>query len=488
MAGKHIGTKLTDLLDESFLDSDEQPPEEEQEKQALTREQKKQILTMVAEYNKFGKVFETEHSLSEIAQTLSEICEGAHQFVLDEADDWFDQVTINRNMKDLQKLSEEFGKSATEGQAVQQRLHALYEDMGVILNRYFEIADQASTDPTIHESNLTDAAVPVREGEYGGKKKKKKRFESTLTEKTLSNEDKEEIRREFIDAASRFRVKAKTFANLVRFVGNFDDVHKATRKAFNELGMAYSFTEQGDPSNKYVRIFDISKPERLGKWQSHLSIESINERGKWVKSRFDKEDEERCPECGNTNGEHLTSCSRYPGRHDRIGNRTKKYENIQEIKVGNYDIGMGHKGNGLTVWDRNREENGDYVTIAHIDDRGKLTIHDKSAPSAVKKFLQKLAADTKRGDVATEAVVERFLTEKDWAQKNLGYSRSEADLAATLPEVPSHRTLKILDGPHKGESIPKGTSTWTEKDPRTGKWCEYRMNKAKTGFTLFYCG
>ena len=31
-----------------------------------------------------------------------------------------------------------------------------------------------------------------------------------------------------------------------------------------------------------------------------------------------------------------------------------------------YDLGYGHLGNGLTVWNRLEEEHGDYKTVAHI--------------------------------------------------------------------------------------------------------------------------
>jgi hypothetical protein len=38
-------------------------------------------------------------------------------------------------------LHEKFQKEALEAKAQEQRLEALYEDMGHVLNRYFEIAD-----------------------------------------------------------------------------------------------------------------------------------------------------------------------------------------------------------------------------------------------------------------------------------------------------------------------------------------------------------
>lgn len=48
-------------------------------------------------------------------------------------------------------------------------------------------------------------------------------------------------------------------------------------------------------------------------------------------------------------------------------NEHLKVDEIQpEEKAVEYDIGMGYLGNGLTVWNRAVEVNGDYQNIAHI--------------------------------------------------------------------------------------------------------------------------
>ena len=37
------------------------------------------------------------------------------------------------------------------------------------------------------------------------------------------------------------------------------------------------------------------------------------------------------------------------------------------------DLGFGHLGNGISVYDRLHEENGDYVTVAHISTDREIT-------------------------------------------------------------------------------------------------------------------
>jgi hypothetical protein len=72
---------------------------------------------------------------------LGGIVEAAKTLTLSEADDWFDKVTIKRNMSELEKMDKAFDKVATEARQLDERLHSLYEDMGNILNRYYEISD-----------------------------------------------------------------------------------------------------------------------------------------------------------------------------------------------------------------------------------------------------------------------------------------------------------------------------------------------------------
>lgn len=57
------------------------------------------------------------------------------------------------------------------------------------------------------------------------------------------------------------------------------------------------------------------------------------------------------------------------------------------------DIGYGNKGTEYTVaWDRNKKENGDYKTIAHINDlTGELEIFDKELPIEAIKELKEYA-------------------------------------------------------------------------------------------------
>ena len=63
-----------------------------------------------------------------------------------------------------------------------------------------------------------------------------------------------------------------------------------------------------------------------------------------------------------------------------------------------YDIGSGWMGNGLTIWNRAEEKNGDYKIFAHITKDGVLTLRDIHLPRDIKKMFQTWADTMKKGD------------------------------------------------------------------------------------------
>ena len=131
--------------------------QEEQEELRLSPEQKKKFMEQVKEYNSFRKTLQTESDLVEIAERLSGLAQMAEKTVLEETDDWFDKVTIGRNMKELKKINEEFQKTARDAKSVQERMVSLYEDMGHIIGRYFSI--NPDEQPTRQDNPTTTGTI-----------------------------------------------------------------------------------------------------------------------------------------------------------------------------------------------------------------------------------------------------------------------------------------------------------------------------------------
>ena len=108
----------------------------------------KELVNSIQNYGSLGEQIYGKGSLKETAETLSSIAEGAAQHTLSETEDMFDKVTVSRNMKELVGLSKQFGKVAGEAHSLQERMSGLYEDMGNILSRYYEVHE-----PGLEEDN-----------------------------------------------------------------------------------------------------------------------------------------------------------------------------------------------------------------------------------------------------------------------------------------------------------------------------------------------
>ena len=121
--------KLKDILKET------------EEFQQLPSELKKHFLEIISTYGQHREGMSRKSDIMQIAETLGGIADAAQEYTLREGGDWFDRVTIKRNMTELKKFQAAFEKEAIEATAQEQRLEALYEDMGNVLGRYFEIAD-----------------------------------------------------------------------------------------------------------------------------------------------------------------------------------------------------------------------------------------------------------------------------------------------------------------------------------------------------------
>ena len=122
----------------------------DEEPQRLSEEEQRELLDSIKGYNSFGKTIYREGNLVDIAKKVARIAEYAERFITESGGDWFDHVTIKRNMKELRNLSGAFGKIAKEQQQAQDRMSGIYEDMGNLLNRYFEIEDMQEMEVDPH--------------------------------------------------------------------------------------------------------------------------------------------------------------------------------------------------------------------------------------------------------------------------------------------------------------------------------------------------
>ena len=77
-----------------------------------------------------------------------------------------------------------------------------------------------------------------------------------------------------------------------------------------------------------------------------------------------------------------------------------------------YDLGFGYLGNGLTVWNRAVEVNGDYQNIAHISPEGEVTYYEENLPQSVTERIEKVAKQEKEKSTVLPESYQAYLAIK----------------------------------------------------------------------------
>ena len=147
---------------------------------------------------------------------------------------------------------------------------------------------------------------------------------------------------------------------------------------------------------------------------------------------------------------------------------------INEVK---YDIGMARKGNGITVYNRAEEENGDYKNVAHIDNKGKIKYYDKKVPSKVKKEIEAKAKEMMEVKLEGSMKLTDLLNEDVYVKnKETGnvYKVKNANPSKHVPPSKGEVDKAKKDG--DGEATPAAPKN---VNPEKGKSLEFAANKVE---------
>jgi hypothetical protein len=181
--------KLKDLLNEISTQGgmiSRNPWVREEEEKEEPKVDVKELVSKINSFNSIGESIYGKGNLREVAESLSKIAEGAAQHTLSEVDDMFDKVT---------GLSKQFSKVATEANALQERMSGLYEDMGHILGRYYQIGEKhiPGHDDEDRDMNEADKMMFREEDDYKAFfKKAMKKFNVSNVE-DMSDDDKKDF-------------------------------------------------------------------------------------------------------------------------------------------------------------------------------------------------------------------------------------------------------------------------------------------------------
>jgi len=133
---KIVQSAVTEVLSESI--HEKESPEKTEERK-FTSEEKQQYLEAIAKFNEYGKDIYRSNKLVETAKKIKHIVEFASTHIMDESGDWFDKVTLSRHSKKMNESLKIFEKTAEEMSKLQQRMEAVYEEIGETLGKYYDI-------------------------------------------------------------------------------------------------------------------------------------------------------------------------------------------------------------------------------------------------------------------------------------------------------------------------------------------------------------
>lgn len=133
---KIVQSAVTEVLSESMY---EKKTPEKTEERKFTPEEKQEYLEAITKFNEYGKDIYRSNKLVETAKKIKEIVEFASNHIMDESGDWFDKVTLSRHSKKMNESLKIFEKTAEEMSKLQQRMEAVYEEIGETLGKYYDI-------------------------------------------------------------------------------------------------------------------------------------------------------------------------------------------------------------------------------------------------------------------------------------------------------------------------------------------------------------
>ena len=138
----HSDISLSKIVKEKYGDIEE----DKVDVQGLTSE--------ISSYNKLGESIFGESNITKVAEKLSWIANQAKSHTLSETEDWFDKITVNRNMKELTGLSGQFGKIAKEAK-VKKLILGHYSSRYINKNIFFNEASTVFKDVDLSEDFKT---------------------------------------------------------------------------------------------------------------------------------------------------------------------------------------------------------------------------------------------------------------------------------------------------------------------------------------------
>ncbi len=114
-----------------------------EKKEKEIKEETVKLSSIARAHNKVNEMLnEIYTDYGKIGKLVEGMLKEASTNILDESEgDWFDKITVKRNITEMNKRGKDFIKTFEELKASSLRLQALHEEIGFILNRYINLGE-----------------------------------------------------------------------------------------------------------------------------------------------------------------------------------------------------------------------------------------------------------------------------------------------------------------------------------------------------------
>jgi hypothetical protein len=128
----------------------------------LSKEEKIKLRETIKSYNEYRNNLKAS-VVYETANKIMEAVNLAERYAIKECNEWMEAKMVERDMKEVKKMAQKLYEEAHKIKSVEQQLEMLYEEIGLKLERYFEIADPIEVQQGIATpTSQPGAPVPMK--------------------------------------------------------------------------------------------------------------------------------------------------------------------------------------------------------------------------------------------------------------------------------------------------------------------------------------
>jgi hypothetical protein len=128
----------------------------------LSKEEKIKLRETIKSYNEYRNNLKAS-VVYETANKIMEAVNLAERYAIKECNEWMEAKMVERDMKEVKKMAQKLYEEAHKIKSVEQQLEMLYEEIGLKLERYFEIADPIEVQQgTATHTSQPGAPVPMK--------------------------------------------------------------------------------------------------------------------------------------------------------------------------------------------------------------------------------------------------------------------------------------------------------------------------------------